>query len=132
MATPVPAPVGDSMKLGEWGEEAAASFLSKLGYEILERRYRCPPIKGDIDLIARDSSRNPACLVFVEVKTRRSKDVRVAEAAVHWAKRRAVVRLAGAYIQRLRRPTAWRYDVMSVYPGPVIEHIIEAFTSQTR
>src|SRR5258708_23417197 len=125
MATP-------AMKFGEWGEAAAADYLSQRGYEILERRYRCPPIKGDIDLIARDRSCDPVCLVFVEVKTRRSKEVRVAEAAVHWAKRRAVVRLAQAYVQRLRRPTAWRYDVMSVYPGPVIEHIIEAFTSQTR
>ena len=129
-------PVPAHLKFGEWGEDVAADFLIKLGYEILERRYRCSPIKGDLDLIARVEFEGRSFIVFVEVKTRRSKNVRVAEAAVHWAKRKTMIRMARAYLRQLRRPTAWRYDVISVYPcrepggEPMIEHMIEAFHEQ--
>src|SRR5258706_15960991 len=86
------APMDHHMKLGEWGEQVAAEFLVSLGYEILEKRYRVSSLSGEIDLIARDpSDRN--CLVFVEVKTRRSKKVRVSEPAVHWGKERAMIRI---------------------------------------
>ena len=117
---------------GKWGEQAAAGYLEKHGYEILERRYRVSSEKGEIDLIARDPG-DQDCLVFVEVKTRRSKNVRVAEAAVHWAKQRAMIRMGRAYMRMLRRPTGWRYDVVSVYvpakagDNPEIEHFRYAF-----
>jgi putative endonuclease len=126
------APVGDHMKLGEWGEQVAAEFLRKQGHEILERRFRVPYLKGEIDLITRDS-RNGDCIVFVEVKTRRSKDFIPAEAAVHSGKRLAITRTARAYLRRRRYPAKHRYDVISVYPGfepggdPVVEHFRDAF-----
>jgi putative endonuclease len=50
--------------LGIYGERLAAEYLISLGYEILERNWRCRI--GEIDLIARDRDR----WVFVEVKTR--------------------------------------------------------------
>lgn len=50
--------------LGRYGEDRAASYLSGLGYEIIDRNWRCQT--GEIDLIARDNDR----LVFIEVKTR--------------------------------------------------------------
>lgn len=50
--------------LGVYGERLAGNYLESLGYEILERNWRCSI--GEIDLIARDKSR----YVFVEVKTR--------------------------------------------------------------
>jgi putative endonuclease len=50
--------------LGLYGERVAGNYLSSIGYEILERNWRCS--LGEIDLIARDESR----YVFVEVKTR--------------------------------------------------------------
>jgi putative endonuclease len=126
------APVGDHMKLGEWGEEIAAEFLRKQGHEILERRFRVPYLKGEIDLITRDS-RDHNCIVFVEVKTRRSKDFIPAEAAVHSGKRLAITRVARAYLRRRRRPGSRRYDVISVYPStepgtePVVEYFRNAF-----
>ncbi len=129
---PAPAPVGDHIKLGEWGEQVAAEFLRQQGHEILEHRFRVPYLKGEIDLITRDS-RAHDCVVFVEVKTRRSKDFIPAEAAVHSGKRRAVIRTAGAYLRRQRRRAAHRYDVVSVYPNaepggePVVEHFRDAF-----
>ena len=50
--------------LGLYGERVAGQYLESLGYEIIERNWRCSI--GEIDLIARDESR----YVFVEVKTR--------------------------------------------------------------
>jgi len=49
--------------LGRRGEQAAASYLSDKGYEIIDRNWRCS--RGEIDIIAR----NGECYVFVEVKT---------------------------------------------------------------
>jgi putative endonuclease len=129
-------PAGDHLKFGEWGEETAAQYLESRGYTILERRYRCPPQRGDLDLIVRVKFEGRDFIVFVEVKTRRSKDVRVGEAAVDWGKKKVMIKLARAFLQRLGRPTAWRYDVISVYPNrvpggePEIEHFIEAFHEQ--
>ena len=50
--------------LGLYGERVAGQYLQSIGYEIIERNWRCP--LGEIDIILRDSNR----YVFVEVKTR--------------------------------------------------------------
>jgi putative endonuclease len=50
--------------LGLYGEKLAGNYLQALGYEIIERNWRCR--LGEIDLIVRDHAR----YVFVEVKTR--------------------------------------------------------------
>lgn len=50
--------------LGLYGEKLAGNYLQSLGYEILERNWRCS--LGEIDLIAKDRNR----YVFIEVKTR--------------------------------------------------------------
>lgn len=50
--------------LGLYGERLAARYLESIGYEIIERNWRCPI--GEIDLVVRDKAR----WVFVEVKTR--------------------------------------------------------------
>jgi putative endonuclease len=50
--------------LGEWGENAACTFLELCGYQCLDRRFRRPG--GEIDLVMA----HKGILVFVEVKTR--------------------------------------------------------------
>jgi putative endonuclease len=50
--------------LGLYGERLAARYLQSIGYEIVERNWRCSI--GEIDLVVRDKAR----WVFVEVKTR--------------------------------------------------------------
>lgn len=57
----------DNVPLGAWGEKKAAEILREKGYQIVTKNYRCPC--GEIDIVAKDGS----CLVFVEVKTRRSR-----------------------------------------------------------
>ena len=54
--------------LGARGEEAAARFLERNGYTILERNWTC--FAGEADIIAVSDE----ALVFVEVKTRRNAD----------------------------------------------------------
>lgn len=49
---------------GKWGEDKAAEYLTKQGYAIIERNYRCR--FGEIDIIAVKEG----ALTFVEVKTR--------------------------------------------------------------
>lgn len=53
--------------LGKLGEDLAAEHLTGVGFEIITRNWRCPPI-GEVDIIARDARD----LVVVEVKTRSS------------------------------------------------------------
>lgn len=53
-------------ELGRRGEALAAAFLSRAGYVILDRNWRCG--QGEIDVVARDGAET----VFVEVKTRSS------------------------------------------------------------
>lgn len=53
-------------RLGQSGEDAAAAFLTDLGFRILSRNWRCA--RGEIDIIAQDDQ----TLVFVEVKARSS------------------------------------------------------------
>jgi putative endonuclease len=56
--------VNSNQSVGKYGEDRAAEFLLRLGYEILERNWRGKT--GEIDIVARDRN----CLVFAEVKTR--------------------------------------------------------------
>jgi Holliday junction resolvase-like predicted endonuclease len=53
-------------------------------------------------------------LCFIEVKTKKSKDVKTAEAAVDRHKRQEVAQVAQEYLRRLP-PCQWRFDVVSVY-----------------
>ena len=53
------------------GEQLARTHLESHGYRVLTANYRSP--YGEIDLIAEDRAQTQATLVFVEVKTRRSR-----------------------------------------------------------
>lgn len=50
--------------LGRRGEDAAAKYLIRLGWVVLDRNWRCP--EGELDIVARDRRE----LVICEVKTR--------------------------------------------------------------
>lgn len=59
---------GSHIDAGRIGEEIAERYLILAGYRIIERNYRAGRL--EIDIIARRRE----CLVFAEVKTRRSSD----------------------------------------------------------
>jgi putative endonuclease len=115
---------------GRVAEDAAATWLARLGLEIVARNVRLA--RGEIDLVCRDGD---AC-VFVEVKARRAGWGDPASAAVTRAKQRRLVQLAHAYLKwtglRHRR---CRFDVVSVTLGadgsPTgIRHLPAAFTEE--
>ena len=114
--------------LGNRGEEAAAAYLEKNGYAILERQYRTPI--GEIDLIAKVGK----TLVFVEVKTRRSARYGAPSAAVGREKQRHIIRSAQWYMMRHERQgevPPCRFDVVEVYASPNgawdVRHLENAF-----
>lgn len=58
----------NNRKTGNKGEEVAAEYLTKKGYEILARNYR--EKYGEIDIVARCKVKGESYIVFVEVKTK--------------------------------------------------------------
>jgi len=96
--------------LGAHGEDLAATFLRKSGYEILDRNVQLG--RNEVDLIARDGD----TIVFVEVKTRDTPgDAFDPTDNVHAAKQRKLITAAKHYLARNPDPTAYyRFDVVSV------------------
>ncbi len=96
--------------LGLCGEEAAATYLKKKRFRIIERGFRFH--KGEVDIIARDRD---GTLVFIEVKTRRSRAFGRPEEAVTLSKQNQLRRLAEAYLA-MNNFTACpcRFDVLSL------------------
>ena len=116
-----------SESLGSRGEKAAARFLKRQGYVIVGRGER--DRIGEIDLVAVDGK----TIVFVEVKTRTSRDLGHPAEAVDGNKQRQLTRVALSYLRRhdLLEYRA-RFDVVAViWPSdqrhPTIEHIKNAF-----
>ena len=98
-------------RTGVGGEEDAYFHLRKLGYTIVARNFRSPRCRGEIDLIGWEND----VLCFVEVKTRRSRDVKTPEAAVDRHKRREVAQVVREYLRHLPPTCQWRFDIVSVY-----------------
>jgi putative endonuclease len=99
------------LRTGFRGEEEAYFYLRRLGYIIVARNFRTPRCRGEIDLIAWDGD----VLVFIEIKTRTTLDVKTAEAAVDRHKRREIAQVARDYLKRLPPTCQWRFDVVSIY-----------------
>jgi putative endonuclease len=99
------------LHLGRTGEEAAYFHLRKNGYVMVARNFRSPRCRGEIDLIGWERD----VLCFIEVKTRTTRAVKPAEAAVDWHKRREVAEVAREYRRKLPPSCQWRFDIVSVY-----------------
>jgi len=96
---------------GRSGEEQAYFYLRRLGYVMIARNWRSPHHKGELDLVGWDND----VLCFIEVKTRTTRDVKPAEAAVDLQKQRALAAIARDYLRRLPEAPQFRFDVVSVY-----------------
>jgi len=109
---------------GRRGEEAAYFYLRRLGYVIVSRNFRSPHRRGEIDLIGWDRD----VLCFIEVKTRTTRDVKPAEAAVDQDKQRELAAVGREYLRHLPEPCQWRLDIVSVYcPTPSTQPEFELF-----
>ena len=95
--------------LGKMGEDLACAELERLGYAILDRRYRTK--FGEIDIIAREAGTT----VFVEVKTRVGEQFGGgADALTPWKQRR-ITQMAVDYLARHRlHDQPCRFDVVTI------------------
>jgi putative endonuclease len=97
------------LKSGAQGEEYAARLLKKAHYKIIERNFRTPI--GEIDIVARDGE----CLVFVEVRTRRSIAYGLPQETIDARKRERLHKAARWYLQKHRLDDVpCRFDVVAV------------------
>ena len=121
-----------TVDIGRIGEKAAARFLRKNGYKILEKNLHIS--HNEIDIIARDKQN----LVFVEVKTRtlnadNDLPFGTPAQAVNHAKQQRTIQAARAYISAHPTTLMIRFDVIEVVLENTnkkvsnINHIIGAF-----
>ncbi len=96
---------------GRSGEEEAYFYLRKEGYVMVARNFRSPRRQGEIDLIGWDGN----VLCFIEVKTRSSREIMPAEAAVDHEKRHDLAAVAREYLRRVSGQPEFRFDIVSVY-----------------
>lgn len=95
--------------VGRYGEQVAASRLAALGWEVIDRNWRCA--LGELDIVAVDRG----CVVAVEVKTRRTATFGSPLEAVTPAKMARLRKLLGAWLASQSRSfTDVRVDVIGV------------------
>jgi putative endonuclease len=116
----------DRRSLALTGERLAAEHLARAGYRIVARNVRAGGV--EIDVVAERAG----LVVFVEVKTRRTRGFGAPEEAVDPAKCARLVRGAHAWLRaHSRAGTGARFDVIAVEPdaGGVlrVRHLPGAF-----
>ena len=97
---------------GRRSEIDGASYLRGLGFRVIASGYRIRA--GEVDLIAWDGD----CLVFIEVKSRRS--VAPPEDAVGFRKQQRIIKAAHSYMARYKlHDRTYRFDILAVtvFPG---------------
>jgi putative endonuclease len=98
-----------SRTLGSFGEDWAAGYLTRAGFRIVARnvRYR----SGEIDIVARERDE----LVFVEVKTRRSRSFGTPEEAITRARFHRLASAIQEFLQvKQLENAAYRVDVIAI------------------
>jgi putative endonuclease len=112
---------------GAAAEARALAHLQRQGLQLVERNYRIargPSARGgEIDLILRERD---GTLVFVEVRSRASRDQGGAAASVGAAKQARLRLAARCYLQGLARLPPCRFDVVAV-EGEHVEWLRGAF-----
>ena len=99
------------LQTGRRGEELAYFYLRQMGYVIVARNYRSRRRPSEIDLVGWDGD----VLCFVEVKTRTSREIKPAEAAVDAEKQRDLKGMAREYMRRVAGSPSHRFDILSIY-----------------
>ena len=114
---------GKARAIGQIGEERAVEHLVGLGWQVLDRNWRCN--EGELDVVAHDP--HAGALVFVEVKCRSGLGFGDPLEAVTWRKRSKIRQLSLLWLAEHRlRADRLRIDAIGVLlqPGrkPVLSH----------
>lgn len=103
------------------GELRAIEYLRAAGWEVVAHRFRVG--RSEIDLIARRGR----LVAFIEVKSRRGDAFGHPLEAVRGPKRRDLVKVARAWMDRHGRPSdVYRFDCIGLLDGR-LEHVEDAF-----
>ena len=110
---------------GQLGERVAERWLQKLGYRIVNRRFRNG--HRDIDLVVE----RDGLIAFVEVKARAGEAFGGPVEAVNWKKQKELTRSALTWISRHGRAgEQYRFDVVGVLiqgEAVRVRHVENAF-----
>ncbi len=114
-------------EIGDFGEKAAGEFLENAGLKLVRKNFHSP--MGEIDIIAKEGE----TLVFVEVKTRLTKNYGLPSEFVDFRKQEKIIKTALFYTKR--DDVDMRFDVVEVIYTPKgdtpvaveINHIKNAF-----
>ncbi len=113
----------NKVRSGRVLEKRVAAHLQKQGYKILDTNYQCG--HREIDIIAKKD----ATLVFVEVKSRKSRTFGSGLESITWKKRRNIIESARFYIHKNSLyGTNVRFDVASI-DGDKFTYVEGAFRS---
>ena len=123
----------DKAQIGRRGEQIAAQYLRRHGYDILERNLHIS--HEEIDIIAI----NKHCIAFVEVKTRTGRPeqadyLSAPASAVTYKKQEHLLRAANAYLAKSAYSLQPRMDIIEVYLAPesdlrAIDKLLEKFSA---
>ncbi len=102
------------LETGHRGEDEAYFYLRRQGYVMVARNYRSPRSRSELDLVGWDGG----TLCFIEVKTRTTRQVMPAEAAVNPEKQRDLAQVAREFVRKAKGNPAYRFDIVSVYLEP--------------
>lgn len=113
---------------GTEGENLAAAYLIRNGYEILARNYRVGKL-GEVDIVARHKE----FICFIEVKTRSSTIFGMPSEAVNRKKQATIQKLAWIYLKAHGMTGCnIRFDIVEILrrkamegPAPAEIHLIE-------
>lgn len=113
--------------MGTQYEEIASEYLRTLGYEILEKNFRCR--LGEIDIVAKEQN----YLCFIEVKYRKTAGKGHPEEAVDRRKQNRICRVADYYLLSHAgdENVEVRFDVVAIL-GKEITLYRNAFVYQIR
>ncbi|MGD1993898.1 MAG: YraN family protein [Anaerolineae bacterium] len=96
-------------RLGRRGEEIAARALTRRGYRIITRNWRCPA--GEVDIVAQHGQ----TWTFVEVRTRRGTRFGTPEESITAAKQARMIDVARSYLaEHDIGDVDWRLDLVAI------------------
>jgi len=99
--------------LGATGEKIAVDYLVSQGYVVFDRNWRSK--SGEIDIIASEKFNSQDELIFIEVKTRSSRDYGDPIQAITATKYLRMYRLALEWLsENSASRESWRLDVISI------------------
>lgn len=117
----MPGSTHPNIERGRWGEDVAATWYLRRGYDVLARNWRCA--EGELDLVVRRGR----TVVICEVKARRTDAYGPAAAAVGPVKQRRLRRLAAAWLSSSGlRGVEVRFDVVAI-TGDQLDVVTDAF-----